>query len=211
MKRNSAFTLIELLIVIAIIGILAAMMLPALSKAKEQATAVRVKAELNQIALALLLYAEDHDNTVPPVRINCNSDMSTHWCELPQELSKGHYLPRSDKKGMEANMEDLFNKGHTYKYAAPGPCLLNETPGSDYNLWVPQDFPSCESEKGNYYDSQKDSPVKWMIWSMGPRPTSKESQHIRAPISSNSWYKRTGGGGVIMIGLSKDGQFFKSF
>ena len=140
MKRNSAFTLIELLIVIAIIGILATMMMPALSKAKEQATAVRVKAELNQIALALLLYAEDHDNKVPPVRINCNSDMSTHWCELPQELSKGHYLPRSDKKGMDANMEDLFNKGHTYKYAAPGPCLLNETPGSDYSLGYHRTF-----------------------------------------------------------------------
>ena len=212
MKRpaQSAFTLIELLVVIAILAILAALLLPALSRAREQALAVRVRGDLNQISLALLMYSDDHDGAVPPVRINCNTDMSTHWCELPIELSEGGYLPRSDKPGMAAHMEDLFNRGHTYKYATPGPCLLNESPGSDYQIWVPDDFPLSQSQSGQYYSSVVDSPVKWIVWSVGPRPSSKESQHSRAPIISESWYKRTGGGGVLMQGLQKNGQWIKS-
>ncbi len=207
---QSAFTLIELLVVIAIIAILAGMVLPALSRAREQAVALRVRGDLNQISMALLMYSDDHEGAVPPVRINCNTDMSTHWCELPTELSEGAYLPRSDKPGMAAHMEDLFNRGHTYKYATPGPCLLNESPGTDYQVWVPDDFPVSQSQTGKYYDSLENSPVKWVVWSMGPRPSSSESQHAKAPLTSESWYKRTGGGGILMQGLQKNGQWIKS-
>lgn len=210
MKKSSAFTLIELLVVIAIIAILAAMLLPSLSRAKEKTAVVRVKAELNQISLALMMYTEDHENVPPPVHINCNSDMSEHWCELPPELSEQKYLPRSDKKGMKSNMEDLFNRGHTYKYAAPGPCFMNGSPGGDYQLWIPKDFPISKSDEGEYYSSQKNSPLRWVIWSMGPRPNSPESQHSRAPLIAESWYQRTGGGGVIMQGQLKNEQIIKS-
>ena len=54
------------------------------------------------------------------------------------------YLPRSDDGGREANMEDPFDPGHTYKYAAPGPLLLNGDPAGDYALWVPTNFPNLK-------------------------------------------------------------------
>jgi len=65
MKRG--FTLIELLVVIAIIAILAAILFPVFARAREKARQTSCLSNMKQMGLAMLMYAQDYDETFTPM------------------------------------------------------------------------------------------------------------------------------------------------
>lgn len=65
MRRSRGFTLIELLVVVAIIAILAAILMPVFARAREKARASSCLSNIRQLGLAVKMYADDHDETLP--------------------------------------------------------------------------------------------------------------------------------------------------
>jgi prepilin-type N-terminal cleavage/methylation domain-containing protein/prepilin-type processing-associated H-X9-DG protein len=149
---RAGFTLIELLTVIAIIGILAAILIPVVGRVRESARAVQCVSGLRQIGVALHLYADDHAERFPPANDGgaTGDDFAsgTIWCSaldpyLPRRIDgrnlRDHELftcPSANYPGY--SIERTFR---TYSYTGAGLDLL---PGGGSNPRVgrkPADIP----------------------------------------------------------------------
>jgi prepilin-type N-terminal cleavage/methylation domain-containing protein/prepilin-type processing-associated H-X9-DG protein len=80
-RLEAGFTLIELLVTISIIGILAGMLLPALSAAKSRAKGIQCTSHFKQFGVAFQLYADEHDDRVLPNKDGQNVPLGLTWVQ----------------------------------------------------------------------------------------------------------------------------------
>jgi prepilin-type N-terminal cleavage/methylation domain-containing protein len=85
---RSGFTLIELLVVIAIIAVLAAILFPVFAQAREKARQTYCLSNVKQLALGVLMYAQDNDEMLPPTQ----NDSFVLWPDLINPYVKNNQI-----------------------------------------------------------------------------------------------------------------------
>ncbi len=92
-KHKYGFTLIELLVVISIIAILASILFPVFARAREKSRQTTCTSNLRQVCASMLIYAQDHEETIPStndVWNTVNSDPKILICPTKSSMPNGY-------------------------------------------------------------------------------------------------------------------------
>ena len=136
MKKQVKFTLIELLVVIAIIAILAAMLLPALSAARERAKSTRCISNLRQCGMGMIQYAQSNNNMLPShqdkngdAQFKCWPTMIASY--IGYEVKSGPAVYHCPSGDINPDIEEYQSCGYTQNIYTSS---KNDTPGAHQNL-----------------------------------------------------------------------------
>src|SRR5699024_4548112 len=124
-KNQNGFTSIELLVVITIITLLISILLPALAAARESARQIQCASQSRQIQLALTMWAQDHDGSLPNSIDDANPP-SQYWSS--KLIHNGDYLPDArifwcpdhDFPNMNSHIKNMNEHKYNYWFAYTG-------------------------------------------------------------------------------------------
>lgn len=127
-KPIQAFTLIELLLVIAVIAILAALLFPVLSAAKERAYRIHCLNNLKQLGTAIQLYADNHGDQLPgPVRLGFYEEYDNQdSTRLPYYIASDMGLPAAQITPQDALPARCPSAARHWTPAEPGTPLMSD-------------------------------------------------------------------------------------
>ena len=103
LPRSRGFTLVELLVVVAVLAVVAGLATPTLRSALRRATAIRCAAKLNALGAATLLYTQDHDGQLPRSFHSAGAHGQPGWA-----VSIAPYLGIADSQ-IQSNWPGVFN------------------------------------------------------------------------------------------------------
>src|SRR6187402_2889329 len=129
--KTKGFTLIELLVVIAIIAILAAILFPVFAKVREKARQISCSSNMKQLALGLLQYNQDNDESMP----DTNTIWGGGWTGkiYPYIKSKGVYKCPDDSSNTDGAQWSNVSYGLNVNVLAP--YIDNAPPGYQGNYF----------------------------------------------------------------------------
>jgi prepilin-type N-terminal cleavage/methylation domain-containing protein/prepilin-type processing-associated H-X9-DG protein len=108
-KEARGFTLIELLVVIALIAILIAVLLPALTRVREQAGRAVCRSHMKELALAWIQYADDNDDKIVNGAAGINRVINANGQRLPERPWVGKCWDDDFRNGAQLSADEQTN------------------------------------------------------------------------------------------------------